>query len=219
MAARHRSTAVYRALLKLLPRDFRVRWGSDMVDVFQHRLDQAGGSPTRRAWVWARGLADLLAQSFTERWRARPPLVRGQGLGQDLRYGLRGLVRSPGFAVSAAVTLALGIGAATATFAVLHAVLLSPLPYPESDRLVLLWPEANGNVAMVALARDELTTVQEVSGLSSWALTLNGVGDPAEIDATMASASHFDVMGVQPAMGRSFLQSDELPGSEGVVIL
>ena len=190
-----------------------------MAEVFQHRLEEAGRSRARRGWVWARGLADVLTQSVTERGRTWASLSRSRGLGQDFRYGVRALSRSPGFASSAVITLALGIGAATATFAVLHAVLLSPLPYPESDRLVVLWPETNGNVAMVDLAREELETVGEVSGISSWALTLSGVGEPLEIDATVASASHFDVMGVSPVMGRGFLDGDALPGSEGVVVL
>lgn len=219
MGRERKSAAGYRVLLKLLPEDFRSRWGPDMVDVFQHRLDEAGQSPVRRAWVWARGFADVVTQALVERSRSLRLASTPRGLGQDLRYGLRGLVRSPGFAVSAALTLALGIGAATATFAVLHGVLLSPLPYPESDRLVLLWPEANGNVAMVDLAREELATVEAVSGLSSWALTLNGVGEPVEIDATMASPTHFEVMGVPPVRGRGFVEGDALPGSEGVVVL
>ena len=219
MSSERRSVTVYRVLMRLLPREFRSRWGADMIDVFEHRLRQAGRSPFRRMWVWARGLVDLVTQAVTERWQARSQLRPGEGLGQDLRLGARSLLRSPGFSASAMLTLATGIGAATATFAVLHAVSLAPLPYPEPDRLVLLWPEVNGNVAMVDLAEDELTSVSGVSGVSGWTLTLNGVGDPAEIQATVASAGHFDVIGVQPALGRGLRDADALPGSEGVAVL
>ena len=219
MSGEHGRLGLYRLFLTLLPGDFRAQWEGDMIDVFRHRLADAGPSRLRRGWVWGRGLVDVLGLAASERMRGVVGPGSPRGLGQDLGSALRSLRRSPGFAASAVLTLALGIGAATATFAVLHSVLLAPMPYPDADRLVLLWPEANGNAAMVALARDELSTVQEVSGVTGWALTLTGVGEPAEVDATMASPTHFDVMGVQPVLGRGFVPDDGLPGAEGVVVL
>ncbi|MDH3224088.1 MAG: ABC transporter permease, partial [Gemmatimonadota bacterium] len=214
------SPAAYRLLLTLLPEDFRRRWGPDMEDVFALRLREAGSSPVRRLWVWARAVADVAAHAMAE-WRSRlsgaprPP----RSWAQDLRYGVTSVLRARGFFAGAALTLALGIAAATATFAVVHAVLLQDLPYPEADRLVVLWPETNGNKSMVGLAEEGMVSVEVASGVSGWALTLNGVGEPAQIQATAVSNAHFDVMGVLPALGRGFQEGDDLPGAAGVVVL
>ena len=140
-------------------------------------------------------------------------------MSQDLRYAIRGLRKAPRFTAVAVTALALGIGAATATYSVVHAVLLRDLPYHEPDRLVMVWPEVNANKAMAALAETEMASLAQVSGISRWTLTLTGFGDPLEIVGTLVSTNHFGLVGTRPALGRDFRQGDDLPGAAGVAIL
>ena len=116
-------------------------------------------------------------------------------------------------------TLALGIGASTATFSVADAVLFKPLPYREPNRLVAVWPGQNFNIAMVREALEASPALESVTGISGWGLTLTGVGDPMQVDANRVSPDHFRVLGVAPALGRTFTSEDGLPGHAGVVIL
>ena len=146
---------IYARLIRVLPSDFRRQWGTDMEDVFNHRLRGAGASWGRVAWVWIRALADLGVHAVSERFRGKE---RGMGrrktgsLIQDLGNAARALIREPGLTVAAVATLALGIGAATGTFSVVHSILLQDLPYADADRLVTVWPTANANRTMVQLA-------------------------------------------------------------------
>src|SRR5262245_40777137 len=97
--------------------------------------------------------------------RARPGATLRAML-QDIRYGLRALVKRPGFTVVVVLTLALGIGANTAIFSVVHAVLLRPLPFPDSDRLVLVRDDLTGRkIENVGMSVDELTDLQERAGI------------------------------------------------------
>jgi predicted permease len=143
----------------------------------------------------------------------------GMAAMQDLRYALRGLGRSPLFTVMAVLTMALGIGASTATFSVVGTVLFKELPYREPDRLVAIWPTTNFNNAMLRDARAASPALASASGISGWSLTLVGAGDPLEISANRVSPDHFRVLGVQPALGRSFGGDEGLPGQSDVVIL
>ena len=193
-----------------------------MEDVFRHRLQEAGSSRRRVVWVWIRALSDLGVHAVSERFRGK-----GRGMGmqktgrftQDVGYAVRALLREPGLAVAAVLTLALGIGAATGTFSVVYSILLQDLPYEDADRLVAVWPTANANRSMVELVDDELSSLDGVSGISAWTLTLNGVGEPLEITGTKVSPNHFDLLGVAPALGRGFNPEEDVPGASGVVVL
>ena len=134
---------------------------------------------------------------------------------QDLRYGLRALVRKPAFTVLAVLTLALGIGAVTAIYSVVDTVLLRPLPYPEPDRLVELWeenPVKGWYKNVVAPAnyldwREQATAFEDVAALISGfsSLSLTGAdGEPRPIKAQETTANLFDVLGVAPLVGGVF---------------
>jgi len=102
---------------------------------------------------------------------------------------------------------------------VVHGVLLEDLPFEEPDRLVFVWPEVNANKAMALLAEERMPSLQAVSGLSKWTLTLTGIGEPREIEALLVSPGYFGLLGVRPQLGRGFQPGDDLPGRAGVVVL
>lgn len=142
-----------------------------------------------------------------------------QGLGMDLRVALRALRRSPGFSTSVVLTLGLGIGALALVFTLVDAFLLRTLPYPEPDRLVVVWPDNNWNRAMVASAREELGGLAVVGGATSESLVLDEGAAPIEIVGGRATVGYLAMLGAEAAVGRLFDPADERPGAEPVAIL
>jgi predicted permease len=145
---------------------------------------------------------------------------------QDLRFGLRMLAKNPGFTAVAVITLALGIGANTAIFSVVNAVVLKPLPYPHSDRLVWIgeflpalksnmtgggdyfdWKEQNKTLAQIT-AYDE-----------SRSFNLTGRGTPARIHGAAVTSSFFSTLGVEPQLGRGFTAKEDQPNGRKVAVL
>ena len=147
---------------------------------------------------------------------------------QDLRFGIRMMVRNPIFALIAVVTLALGIGANTAIFSVVDAVLLRPLPYPEADRLVFLWSTMNSQgVPMAGSAlpdyqawRDQNKVFDGLAGFYRRDATLSTSGEaPERIQGASITANLFQVLQVSPALGRLFTAEEEQFGRHNVVLL
>jgi putative ABC transport system permease protein len=143
----------------------------------------------------------------------------------DLRYSVRKLLKSPGFALVAVLTLALGIGANSAIFSVVHAVLLRPLPYEESDRLVRVYHLTDtGNRTVMSPAnfrdvRQHSRTLEELSFYFAGNPTLTGVGDPAQLRGAMVGAHFFEVFRTKPLLGRTFLPEENEPGRTRVAVL
>ncbi|HEY7028628.1 MAG TPA: ABC transporter permease [Gemmatimonadales bacterium] len=144
----------------------------------------------------------------------------------DLRYAARSLRRSPGFVVAAVITLALGIGANSAIFSVVNTVLLQPLPYPDPDRLMMIW-ESNSyrhretNVVNPQNYLDWNDRAKSFTGLAalSWS-SLTFTGEAAEIvQGRAVTANFFDVVGTPMALGRSFTAAEALPGGPPVIVL
>jgi len=150
-----------------------------------------------------------------------------QDLAQDLRYGVRTLAKSPGFATIAIATLAVGIGANTAIFSVVYAVLLRPLPFTEPDQLVFLSeakPQQGISAAGVSYDNfDEIRSQNHVfSGLGvvqTHELTLTGRGEPTVVDVADVTPELLPLLDTKPVIGRSFVLEDGRQGSEPVVIL
>ncbi len=223
----------YRGLLGLLPPDLRRAYGNEMVRLLEDRLEEEANAPMARRWrLWIGGVGDLLRVAVAEwcrivgrSWNARRGAGGNRGgdgmeaMAQDLRYALRSLGKSPGFTFVATLTLALGIGANTAIFSVVHAVVLTPLPYAQPERLVRIWPEDNFNKAMVGRVGGGAPALDAVSGLSGWSFTLTGEGEPEELQGTLVSADHFDLLGAAPLLGRDFLPEEGLIGGADAVIL
>ena len=144
---------------------------------------------------------------------------------QDIRYGFRMLLKHPGVPAVAVITLALGIGANTAIFSVVSAVMLRPLPYHNPDRLVALWessPERGPKRVTPANFFDwqkQNTTFAAMAPFGFSTMTLTGDGEPEQMLGTRAGAGYFGVVGVEPILGRSFLAEEHEPGKGNVVIL
>ena len=136
-------------------------------------------------------------------------------------HTVRLLRKSPGFTATAVLTLALGVGANTAVFSVVDAVLLRPLPYAAPDRLVTIaLARTGGDIAPGNLADYQRAHAFEgLAGYDRTSLTLTGSGAPEQVRAEAVTWSLFDVVGVQPALGRAFRPDDDRPGAERVVIL
>jgi putative ABC transport system permease protein len=147
---------------------------------------------------------------------------------QDIRYGLRGLWRNPAFTLVAVLSLALGIGANTAIFSLVNAVLLRPLPLlKEPERLVLVWEDQ----ASIGVTRDDVApgnffdwkaqnqVFEEMAALRWLSVNLTGDGEPERVQAYGATANFFPLLGVQPALGRNFLPEEDSPGAARAVIL
>src|SRR5438874_6319685 len=153
-----------------------------------------------------------------------------QTLWQDLRYGLRMLAKNPGFTFIAVLTLALGIGANTAIFSVVNAVLLRPLPFAEPDRLVDIWhtpPQASFPgipIFSVSPANflDWRARSQTFEGMSAYGFgryTLTGTGHPEALRTVGATHGFFSILRAQPILGRTFLEEEDSPGRDHEVIL
>lgn len=150
-----------------------------------------------------------------------------QTLLQDLRYGARMLLKKPGFTFVAILTLALGIGANTAIFSVVNAVLLRPLPYAEPERIIQLWETAKSrNIKQGSVSphcfNDWKTQNESFEQLAAYRygnFTLTGGDQPESITGIATSYNLFSILGVKPFMGRDFLAEEDAPGRNRVVIL
>lgn len=146
-------------------------------------------------------------------------------LRQDIHYAVRMLVKSPGFTAVAVLSLALGIGANTAVFSVVDAVLLRPLPFPASERLMAVWETMPGNdQRMVAPGnfgdwQKQNHSFEQIAAYTTTSLNLNGRGEPQKLSAATVSTNFFDTLAVPILQGRSFLPEDAQHQDRGFVVL
>jgi predicted permease len=162
---------------------------------------------------------------IAETWRDQRSLRMLDMLNQDVRYGFRMLRRTPGFTAAALLTLALGIGANTAIFTVVDAVLLRPLPYADPDRLVTVGDRApdgfstNVGFATVLDWRERSRTIETFAMMRSWLPTLVANGEAERLPAVRVSWNYFDMLGITPALGRGFAADDDRPDHWRVLLL
>jgi putative ABC transport system permease protein len=234
----------YRALLLFYPAPFRKRHGGEMARLFAEKRNDArarAGRPAvavlwmRAVWDAARnGLGERMEGTTRRRRRRGTPMGNtqpdGRGGGgmdaliKDVRYAARTLFRNPGFAVVATLTIALGVGANTAIFSVVRAVLLQPLPYEEPNELVLLWGEMRtrgvthfpSSPPDFADYRRQADLLDDLAGVFTFPVSVTGDGDPVQIDAGGVTTNFFDVLGVEPILGRTFVESDGAPDPAGL---
>lgn len=225
---------LYRAALRLLPAGYRAAHGAEIERLGAEYLDsyrRAGAM--RRAFA----LAALIAEAMAGALRAHLPAGIGRGMWrdgrQDLQHACRVLRRSPGFTLTTVLTIAMGVGATTAIFTVVHGVLLQPLPYANADRLANIWVDMGaGNQSLPAVsAGDYLDYRARSRTFEDFAAATGGVmlgatgvltgtgGDPEHVDVSGVSANFFSLLGVAPAFGRQFTADEDRPSGPAVVIL
>ncbi len=169
------------------------------------------------------GNVGLVKEITREMW-GKAPLER---LGQDLRFGLRMLRKNPGFALIAILTLALGIGATTLIFSVVHAVLLRPLPLKDAERVVRIGEAHDGTemtTANVSYANfldlgAQTESLASIAASRFWFATLTDNGEPEQVAGTMVTAQYFATLGMAPMRGRVFTNEEDQPNSAPVVLL
>ena len=229
-----------RLIARFVPGDLREPIAGDLSEEYLEMRDRRGAA---RATLWLWGQAARLAWTFrwerATRGRALPPIgeelrstsYMWDALRQDLGFGFRMLRRQPGFATVAIFALALGIGANTAIFSVVDAVLWRPLPYPAADRVMSIAeqrPRESRWFGPVAPAdyfdwrRDNQSFASMAAvtlNLASGAYNLTGAGEPERVTPLEVSPSFLGVIGVTPAFGRDFLPEEETVGRNRVVLL
>ena len=218
---------VVSCLLALYPRRFRNRHGAELRRIYSERVQRR---PARALLAAALDtLRDAPGARLDERRRRHAFASREAILptSLELRQTVRSLVRRPAFSLVVILVLALGIGANTAIFSLVRGVMLSPLPFPEPDRLVRIWGTYEGRLSTGGtLSYPDIVDMAEhcrsfdgVAAYDEWVATLTGDGAPQRLGGTLVSANYFDVLGVQPALGRIFLPEDDVDGQDRVVVL
>jgi predicted permease len=201
-----------RALLRLLPAEFRYDFGQAIeADVSERR------SSGDRAGLWWRDIPTLAAAVVRE---------QADTCRQDAKYALRKMRRAPGFTAVVVLILGLGIGATTAIFSVVNAVLIRPLPYPASDQLVRIAHVIGGidqQYFSEAIFLTYAKNTQAFQGLGVWnpeaTATITGQGDPEEVPALAAGLGLLPALGVEPQIGRWFSNDEQAPGGPDTVLL
>jgi putative ABC transport system permease protein len=195
-------TRLYRALLRLYPSGFRREYGEEIIAIFAERAGATG--LLSRIGLLLAAVPDVVLHAF---------LLHGELLRQDLRYTVRTLMRAPGFALTAILVTALGVGANTAAFSVANFVLLQPLPFPESDRLVRLcegprtgpigWGCYNqlspGNYRDF---KQQTLSFEALGAFRRDAMNLVGAGEPQRVATAAVTADVLPLLGVRPVLGR-----------------
>jgi putative ABC transport system permease protein len=212
------SERLYRLLLRCYPGEFRDEYEREMLLAFRDRLDadsRVGAGALVRLW-WQLAVDAVV----------RAPGEHLDVLRQDVRYALRSLRRAPVFTLTAILTLALGVGANTAIFSVVHAVALAPLPYAEADRLVRLW-EKNDALSVSEFSvslpnylswKEQAKTVA-IAGWRGGSVTLRSAGDPVRVRSAAVDTDLFAVLRVHALAGRLFEPRDGSPSAPPVGVI
>lgn len=150
---------------------------------------------------------------------------RLEALGQDVRFGVRLLIKNPGFTLVAVLTLALGIGGNTAIFSIVNGVLLNPLPFPHPEQLVSVH-ESKPNFDKGAISypnfldwRSSNHTFAGIAVGRGWSFSMTGRGDAVQLSANFISSGYFAVLGVRPLLGREFNRDEDQPGRPPVAMI
>jgi putative ABC transport system permease protein len=215
-----RATQRFRMLLRLLPAEFRGDYGPEMEQVFTDQREEAareGGKMGiwRLWWETAKGI-------FTTAPREHLSMLR-----QDSSFALRMMGKNLGFTIASIIVLGLGIGANTAIFSIVNAVLLKPLPYQHGERLLMMRQSTPGtglmgrNVSVSELMdyRRQNRSLDAIVEYHNMQFILLGRSEPEQVETGVVSWNFFDIFGVKPLVGRNFAPEDEKPGAPAVLLL
>jgi putative ABC transport system permease protein len=214
------SQKLFRALVRVLPFDFRMNYEGEMEGVFreqQREVEERGGF-LEALKLWKETIVGIFTTAPREHW---------QILTSDCGYALRMMRKNAGFTAVAILTLALGIGANTAIFSVVHSVLLRSLPYPQANQLIFIRQQEKKlgiedlsfSVKEIEDYRAQNRTLSGLVEFHAMSFTLFGHGDPERVRTGVVSANYFELFGVQPLLGRTFLPEDEKLGAPPVLVL
>ncbi|HEY7179974.1 MAG TPA: ABC transporter permease, partial [Blastocatellia bacterium] len=211
----------------IVPRRLRANWRREWEAELRHR-EELLAEWDRLDW---RSKLDLLRRSASAFWDAlwlQPKRLEDE-MFQDLRYGARMLLKNPGFTLIAVFTLALGVGMNTAIFSVVNAVLLRALPYPQAERIVVLWGKNESlklNQAEFPASypdfmdwRERSRSFTQLAAMLPGSFNLSGGGEAERVGGVAVSADFFNALGVGAALGRAFDAEEERVGAEPVVLL
>jgi len=194
----------YRALLVLYPVSFRREYGRELCAAFEREHNGAGVFGALAMIIAA--LADVVPNAIA---------VHADILRQDLRYMLRAIRQSPGFAITAVLVVALGVGANTAAFSVADFVLIRPLPFPRPDRLIKLWETTPGYGQMELSPGNyrDWKRAKSFTGMGAYTdleVNLTGAGEPERLHRALVTSDLLGVLGVRPFIGRTFNATDTI---------
>jgi putative ABC transport system permease protein len=223
---------LYRWLLRLSPPEVRREYGAAIQDMFARRIADARVlGRWRLVQTWRRELISLVAFGIGERYRRRHAARRKADhvdtIWQETRLAARRLVRTPTFSVATVLTLAFAIGANASIFTVVKRVALDPLPYPDSDRIVVLDHGTQGStvpfpvvpVGLYYQYADRTRALESIALYRSEERTITGAGEPERVRAFVVTPSLGSVLQVPPASGRWFTDDEGLPGTAAVAVL
>jgi putative ABC transport system permease protein len=207
---------LYRLLLHLYPSSYRADYGDEMCADFEQELRLSGGALSK-LWLCLATIVDVTSNAAAVHWQIAK---------RDFTYSVRSLWRSPGFAVTALLLITIGIGANAAIFTLADFVLVRPLPFPHSERLVEIWEKHRGYSHMElspANYRDFKAASTSYDGMGAYtnlnSKNLVGVGEPVRIDGAQVTGNLFEVLQRPALLGRSFTERDDTPGAPGTVVV
>ena len=237
-----RARAWYRLLLRAYPAEYRHRYGADMEEAFLTllRVDRKRRGVAGAARCWVGAAWDALLRGVWTRIRGSAATTahvdwreRGEGLElmgtiiPDVRYALRSLSRRPVFALTAVLTIAIGIGANASVFTVVNGFMFEPIPYEDPDDLVILWAanpslgwsDTDVNPANAMDWKERARTLEDVAVHDQSSFNLTGGDRPELVSAVLTTPNLLSLIGRSPALGRDFVPSEIGPGGDGVAIL
>ena len=208
---------LYRALLRLYPSSFQAEYGREMTAIFAKRYRDARG-PGARLALLAGATGDTLVNAA---------IVHGRVLAQDLRYTFRSLLIARGFALTAILVAALGIGATTAAFSLADHVLVRPLPYPHADRLMKIWhdrtsrgyPRLEPSPGNYVDWKAASTQFEVMAAYAGYTAAFVGTGEPARVDGAQVEPDLFRVLSARAVFGRTLTEADMDPAAPRTIVL
>src|SRR5271165_3270367 len=205
----------YRLLLHLYPSSYRAEYGDEMTAIFAQELRRSSGVPAQ-CGLWLAAFGEVFSNAAALHWE----IAR-----RDLRSAIRSLVKSPGFAITALLLITIGIGANAAIFTLADFVLIRPLPFPESGRLVKIWETHPGYSMMEpspANYRDfkaASTSFESMAAYTDMSMNLVGQGEPQRVEGAWVTGNLFSTLGRPALLGRYFTEPDDEAGAAKTVVL